>query len=175
MGSSCSIPGMGYLLYIVFEREDGWQTAYVHKCMFAQVGNSRGPPGPSSRPFRLGASGRQRQKGRMYDQLPLPFSKISAACYKSISCQCSVNRRRESYLPKDRQELCPVPTAPSASKDGSLSVRRDIVDLDGQDRIGAGVWAGDREGSPQRNCLESPYTSTASWSGMERRQIREEK
>lgn len=41
---------------------------------------SRGPPGPSSNPFLLGASGRQRQNERMGDELLSPCSKISAAC-----------------------------------------------------------------------------------------------
>lgn len=67
----------------------------------------------------------------MYDKLPLPFSKISAACYRALVAKCQFNQRRESYLTKDRQELGPVPTAPGASKDGSLSVRRDVVDLGG--------------------------------------------
>lgn len=40
----------------------------------------RGPPGPSSSPFLRGASGRQRQKGRIYDELRSPCCRISAAC-----------------------------------------------------------------------------------------------
>ena len=91
----------------------------------------RGPPGPSSRPLRLGASGRQRQKGRIYDDASLAFSKISAACY-TTKCQIaikSVQVMDTTHIPKDRQELCSMAAATGADKNRPFSICRDIVNL----------------------------------------------